>query len=163
VVVNAAGCGAHMKGYDQLLGEAAGSLPGRVRDLMELLDQAELAPPATRPVERVAVHDPCHLLHAQGIADAPRRVLGQVPGLELVELADGDRCCGAAGLYNLLEPAMADELQAQKAAAIAASGAPAVAVANPGCAMQIAAGLAARGADVEVLHPAELLERAYRE
>ena len=162
VVVNAAGCGAHLKGYGDLLGEAAGSLPGRVRDLMELLDQQELAPPAASPPSRVAVHDPCHLLHAQGIADAPRRVLGQVPGLELVEVADGDRCCGAAGLYNVLEPAAADELQAQKAAAIAASGAAAVAVANPGCAMQITAGLAALGADVEVLHPAELLDRAYR-
>jgi glycolate oxidase iron-sulfur subunit len=89
-------------------------------------------------------------------------VLGQVPGLRLAELADGDRCCGAAGLYGVLQPEMAGELQAQKAAAIAATGAPAVAVANPGCAVQIAAGLAARGADVEVLHPAELLERAYR-
>jgi glycolate oxidase iron-sulfur subunit len=162
VVINAAGCGAHLKGYGELLGEAAGSLPGRVRDLMELLDQQELAPPAAGPVTRVAVHDPCHLLHAQGIADAPRRVLGQVPGLELVEVADGDTCCGAAGLYSLLEPAAADELQAKKAAAIMASGAPTVAVANPGCAMQIAAGLAAIGADVEVRHPAELLDRAYQ-
>jgi glycolate oxidase iron-sulfur subunit len=162
VVANAAGCGAHLKGYGQLLGEAAGSLPGRVRDLMELLDQQELAVPAAGPVARVAVHDPCHLLHAQGIADAPRRVLGQVPGMELVEVADGDRCCGAAGLYNVLEPAAADELRSQKAAAIAATGAPAVAVANPGCAMQIHAGLAALGVDVEVLHPAELLDRAYR-
>jgi glycolate oxidase iron-sulfur subunit len=162
VVVNAAGCGAHLKEYGELLGDAAGSLPGRVRDLMELLDQQQLAPPAASPVARVAVHDPCHLLHAQRIADAPRRVLGQVPGLELVEVADGDRCCGAAGLYNLLEPAASDELRSRKAAAIAASGAPAVAVANPGCAMQISAGLAALGADVEVLHPAELLDRAYR-
>jgi glycolate oxidase iron-sulfur subunit len=129
---------------------------------MELLDGQELAPPGAAPFARVAVHDPCHLLHAQGIAEAPRRVLGQVPGLELAEVADGDRCCGAAGLYGVLEPETADELKAQKAAAIAATGAPAVAVANPGCAMQIAAGLAERGADVEVLHPAELLDRAYR-
>jgi glycolate oxidase iron-sulfur subunit len=162
VVVNAAGCGAHMKEYGQLLGADAGALPARVRDLMELLDRQELHPPGAAPFDKVAVHDPCHLLHAQGIADAPRRVLGQVPGLQLAEVADGDRCCGAAGLYGVLEPGPADELQAQKAAAIAATGAPAVVVANPGCAMQIAAGLAARGADVEVLHPAELLERAYR-
>ncbi|HEY2956960.1 MAG TPA: (Fe-S)-binding protein [Actinomycetota bacterium] len=162
VVVNAAGCSAHMKEYGQLLGDEAGDLPARVRDLMELLDRQELEPPGAAPFGTVAVHDPCHLLHAQGIADAPRRVLGQVPGLRLAELADGDRCCGAAGLYGVLQPEMAGELQAQKAAAIAATGAPAVAVANPGCAVQIAAGLAARGADVEVLHPAELLERAYR-
>ena len=162
VVVNAAGCGAHMKEYGQLLGGEAGDLPGRVNDLMELLDREELVPPGAAPFARVAVHDPCHLLHAQGISEAPRRVLGQVPGLELAEVADGDRCCGAAGLYGVLEPGPAGELQAQKAAAIAATGAPAVAVANPGCAMQIAAGLAERGADVEVLHPAELLDRAYR-
>jgi glycolate oxidase iron-sulfur subunit len=161
VVANAAGCGAHLKEYGQLLGDEAGGLPGRVVDLMELLDREELAPPGAAPFAKVAVHDPCHLLHAQGIAAAPRRVLGQVPGLELAEVADGDRCCGAAGLYGILEPGMAGALQAQKAAAIAATGAPAVAVANPGCAMQIAAGLAAHGADVEVLHPAELLDRAY--
>jgi glycolate oxidase iron-sulfur subunit len=162
IVANAAGCGAHLKEYGQLLGDEAGDLPARVRDLMELLDREQFDPPGATPFGRVAVHDPCHLLHAQGIADAPRRVLGQVPGLQLAEVADGDRCCGAAGLYGVLEPGVADELQAQKAAAIAATGAPAVAVANPGCAMQIAAGLAARGADVEGLHPAELLERAYR-
>jgi glycolate oxidase iron-sulfur subunit len=162
IVANAAGCGAHLKEYGQLLGDEAGDLPGRVVDLMELLDREGLAPPGAAPFAKVAVHDPCHLLHAQGIAEAPRRVLGQVPGLELAEVADGDRCCGAAGLYGVLEPEMAGKLQAQKAAAIAATGAPAVAVANPGCAMQIAAGLAARGADAEVLHPAELLDRAYR-
>lgn len=162
IAVNAAGCGAHMKEYGQLLGDEAGDLPARVHDLMELLDRHDLHGRTAAPFARVAVHDPCHLLHAQGIAAAPRRVLGQVPGLELVEVADGDRCCGAAGLYGVLEPETAGELQAQKAAAIAASGAPAVAVANPGCAMQIAAGLAERGADVEVLHPAELLDRAYR-
>jgi glycolate oxidase iron-sulfur subunit len=166
LVVNAAGCGAHMKEYGQLLGgdAATAALAAKVRDFSEFLAEQGVEPPAAAPagIGRVAVHDACHLLHAQRIREAPRTVLGRLPGVELCELADGDRCCGAAGLYNVLEPAMADQLKAQKAAAIAATGAPAVAVGNPGCAMQIAAGLAERGAAVEVLHPAELLDRAYR-
>jgi len=170
VVVNAAGCGAHMKEYDQLLGPEAGAgaegLAGKVHDFSEFLAEQGVEPPGGgRPagLDRVAVHDACHLLHAQRIKEAPRAVLGRLPGVELCEVADGDRCCGAAGLYNVLEPAMADQLKAQKAAAVAATGASAVAVGNPGCAMQITAGLAERGAKVEVLHPAELLDRAYRE
>ena len=166
IVVNAAGCGAHMKEYGQLLsGEAAaGTLAAKVRDFSEFLAEQGVEPPPAPPagLGRVAVHDACHLLHAQRVREAPRAVLGSVPGVELCEVADGDRCCGAAGLYNVLEPELADQLKAQKAAAIAATGAPAVAVGNPGCAMQIAAGLAERGVTVEVLHPAELLDRAYR-
>lgn len=88
-------------------------------------------------------------------------MLRRVPGLELAEVGNGDRCCGAAGLYNVLEPDMADQLKAQKAAAIEATGAAAVVVGNPGCAMQIAAGLAELGSSVAVLHPAELLDQAY--
>jgi glycolate oxidase iron-sulfur subunit len=161
VVVNAAGCGAHMKEYGELIG--AHELAAKVRDLMEFLDEQGLAPPGGPPAERaVALHDPCHLLHAQRIREAPRSVLRQVPGLALREVHDGDRCCGAAGLYNLLEPELADRLLAEKAANVAATGAAAVVVGNPGCAMQLAAGLAAAGAPVEVLHPAELLAGAYR-
>jgi glycolate oxidase iron-sulfur subunit len=162
VVVNSAGCGAHMKEYGDLLGsvEAAG-LSAKVRDFLEFLDEQGMEPPAGAPLRRVALHDACHLLHAQRIAEAPRAVLRRVPGLELAEVEHGDRCCGAAGLYNVLEPDMADQLKEQKAAAIAATGAAAVVVGNPGCAMQIAAGLAERGSRVAVLHPAELLDRAY--
>jgi glycolate oxidase iron-sulfur subunit len=166
IVVNAAGCGAHMKEYGELLGSAPGDdraveLSARVRDFMEFLDEQGIAPPAGSAPGRVALHDACHLLHAQRIAEAPRAVLRQVPGLELAEVEHGDRCCGAAGLYNLLEPDMADRLKEQKAAAIDATGAAAVVVGNPGCAMQIAAGLHALGSATSVLHPAELLDRAY--
>jgi glycolate oxidase iron-sulfur subunit len=161
VVVNGAGCGAHLKSYGELIGDAAFS--AKVRDFMEFLDEQGVAPPGAAPagLAGVAVHDACHLYHAQAISAAPRNVLGAVPGLTLAEVADGDRCCGAAGLYNVLEPRMADELGADKAAKIDATGADAVAVANPGCAMQIAAGLAARGSRVRVLNPAELLDEAY--
>ena len=162
IVVGSAGCGAHMKEYGELLGDSpAAALSARVRDLMEFLDEQGIQPPAAAPPARVALHDPCHLLHAQRIAEAPRAVLRQVPGLEVGEIEHGDRCCGAAGLYNVLEPGMADRLKAQKAAAIHATGAAAVLVANPGCAMQIAAGLAELGSPTRVLHPAELLDRAY--
>ncbi len=172
IVVNSAGCGAHMKEYGELLGGPpegsgepgrAGELSAKVRDFLEFLDEQGIEPPAGSPLDRVALHDACHLLHAQRIAEAPRAVLRQVPGLEVAEIEHGDRCCGAAGLYNLLEPDMADRLKEQKAAAIHATGAPAVLVGNPGCAMQIAAGLAELGADTAVLHPAELLDRAYAE
>jgi glycolate oxidase iron-sulfur subunit len=164
IVVGSAGCGAHMKEYGELLGGApAEELSAKVRDLMEFLDEQGIQPPAAAPLARVALHDPCHLLHAQRIAEAPRAVLRQVPGLEVPEVEHGDRCCGAAGLYNVLEPGMADRLKAEKAAAIHATGAAAVLVANPGCAMQIAAGLAELGSPVRVLHPAELLDRAYAE
>jgi glycolate oxidase iron-sulfur subunit len=162
VVVNSAGCGAHMKEYGELLGTpAAGALSAKVRDFLEFLDEQGMEPPAGSPVRRVALHDACHLLHAQRIAEAPRAVLRQVPGLELAEVEHGDRCCGAAGLYNVLEPGMAEQLKEQKAAAIDATGAAAVLVGNPGCAMQIAAGLAELGSGVTVLHPAELLDQAY--
>ena len=163
IVVNAAGCGAHMKEYGELLedGEAA-SFSRTVRDLLEFLHEEGTRPPEENPgFERVAYHDPCHALRAQRIREQPRAVLRTVPGLEVVEIEDGDRCCGAAGLYNVLQQEMAGELMRQKAAAIAASGAAVVASANPGCSMQIAAGLRQIGANVEVMHPAEILHRAY--
>jgi glycolate oxidase iron-sulfur subunit len=111
---------------------------------------------------RVTYHDACHLAHAQGIRDAPRRLLQQIPGLTLVELAEADTCCGSAGSYNLTEPQMARRLGARKAANIAAAQADCVAVANPGCALQIRAALRREGLSPEVLHPVELLDRAYR-
>jgi glycolate oxidase iron-sulfur subunit len=164
IVVNAAGCGAHMKEYGELLpGDgAAAATSGRVRDLMEFLDEVGIEdPPHGAGVARAAYHDACHALRAQGIRAQPRAVLGRVPGLELVDLPGGDRCCGAAGLYNILEPEMSDELQRLKGDAIRRTGAPVVATANPGCAMQLAAGLLGRSPRIEVVHPAELLDRAY--
>ena len=89
-------------------------------------------------------------------------MLRQIPGTQIVELEHGDRCCGAAGLYNVLEPEMSSALMRQKAEAVRDAGVGVVASANPGCTMQIAAGLRELGADVEVVHPVELLDRAYR-
>jgi glycolate oxidase iron-sulfur subunit len=167
IVVNSAGCGAHMKEYAELLGASAAAparrISAKVRDFMEFLDEQGIEVPERLPVHQVALHDPCHLLHAQRIHGAQRAVLGALDDLRVDEIGHGDRCCGAAGLYNLLEPSMADQLKREKAAAIRATGAPAVLVANPGCATQIAAGLREIGSTTTVMHPAELLDRAYGE
>lgn len=167
VVVNSAGCGSAMKQYGEMLdgGAAAGGasrLAAKVRDLTEFL--AELGPVAPRhplPVT-VAYHDACHLAHAQGVRAQPRALLRAIPGLRLVEVADGGTCCGSAGVYNLLEPRAARELGERKADAVAATGADLLVSANPGCSLQIAAALAARGQRLPVAHTAEVLDASIR-
>jgi glycolate oxidase iron-sulfur subunit len=158
VIVNAAGCGAHMKDYGELLEDA--ELP--VRDLMEFLHEEGLREEPGSLEATVAYHDACHALRAQRIREQPRAVLRQIAGLTIAEIPNGDRCCGAAGLYNVLEPAMSSDLRREKTEAIAATGATTIASANPGCSMQIAAGLAELGVRAEVVHPVQLLDRAYR-
>ena len=157
IVVNSAGCSAHMKSYGELLAddpawaERSAQFATRVRDLLEI----ELRP-ERRTLGRVIVHDACHHLHAQKIGPQLRDLL-RAGGAECVEVADAGRCCGAAGLYSMTEPEMSGVLRLQKARAIDAAGAPIVAVANPGCAGQIEAGLREIGSTVRVIHPAELL------
>ncbi|MDP9185288.1 MAG: (Fe-S)-binding protein [Actinomycetota bacterium] len=157
VIVNAAGCSAHMKAYEEF---APGTgLP--VEDLMTFLATQGLGDVTFRPLPvRVAYHDACHALRAQHIHDAPRALLARIRELELVEIVDGDRCCGAAGIYAATQPEMAGALGGQKAAAVAATGAAVVASANPGCSVQLATHLSAAGMDVAVMHPIELLDRA---
>jgi glycolate oxidase iron-sulfur subunit len=168
VVVNVSGCGAHMKAYATLLAddpawrERARRFAASVRDVSELLATEPLRGPL-RPVARtVTYHDPCHIVHGQKIRQEPRILLGQVPGLELVELPESDWCCGSAGTYNLVQPEMAQRLQQRKIAHIRETGAAAVVTANPGCIIQIAQGLRAAGSRVEVLHIVEVLDEAYR-
>ena len=157
VVVNAAGCGAHMRDYGDLEDDLA--LP--VRDLMAFLYEEGLTS-ASNSSEQVTVayHDACHALRAQHVQAEPRALLRQVPGLEVVEIANGDRCCGAAGLYNVTEPEMSGRLMREKAEAVRDTGAAIVVSANPGCTLQLRAGLRELGADVEVVHPVQLLDRA---
>jgi len=153
IVVNAAGCGSHLKEAD---------LPVRVVDVNELL--AELDPWAKRhelPV-RIAYQDACHLGHAQGIRDAPREVLRSVPGLELVEPAEQAICCGSAGIYNLVQPVAAAELGERKAANVAATGAEVYTSANPGCLVQVSTYLRRSGGPLPALHPVELLDASLR-
>jgi glycolate oxidase iron-sulfur subunit len=149
IVVNAAGCGSHLKESE---------LGTRVVDVSELL--AELGPRADRkelPIT-VAYQDACHLGHAQGIRDAPREVLRSIPGLELLEPAEQPICCGSAGIYNLVQPAAASELGERKAANVAATGADAYASANPGCLVQVSSYLRKANHTVPALHPVELLD-----
>jgi len=157
VVTNAAGCGSAMKEYGHWAPEA-GWLAARTRDVVEVLADVELP---LGPLEvTVTYHDPCHLAHGQRVRQEPRTLLRRIPGLRLVELAESDLCCGSAGVYNLLEPAIAGQLLALKVARILESGAKIVATGNPGCLLQIAQGCRARGLDVELVHPVELLARA---
>jgi glycolate oxidase iron-sulfur subunit len=155
VVVNAAGCSAHMKTFDEL---APGTgLP--VKDLMEVLAD-EPGPALARLEMTVAVHDPCHAVHAQRIHTQPREVLRRISGLRLVEIPDGDRCCGAAGIHGVTDPEASMALARAKADAITGTGATVIASANPGCSMQLMAALRRLGHDAEVVHPVELVDRA---
>lgn len=162
VIVNAAGCGAHLKDVGHLLGTPqAEAFSARVRDMTEVLVEAT-ADLRLGPLQgRVAYHDACHALRAQHIREQPRALLRQIPGLDVVEVPQGDVCCGAAGLYNVLEPQMSTELRRRKVEAIVSTGASTVASANPGCTMQITAGMRELGVEVEVVHPVELLDRAW--
>ena len=166
IVVNAAGCGAMMKEYAHLLaGEAewadrAAAVSARVRDVSELLSAA--GPRRGGPVRvRVAYDAPCHLVHAQRIAAPPLDVLRAIPGLELVPLVESDVCCGSAGIYNLVEPDVSDAVLERKLSHVAETTADVVASGNPGCLMQIGAGLLRAGSRVGTVHPVELLDRSY--
>jgi glycolate oxidase iron-sulfur subunit len=167
IVVTAAGCGAAMREYGELLAgdaryaERAREFAARVRDVSELLASLPIDPPSNGRAGRVTYHDACHLAHGQRVREQPRRLLRLIPDLELVELPESDVCCGSAGSYNLTEPAMARRLLERKLDHIAATGASCVVAANPGCILQIRAGLACRGLDVRVVHPVELLDEAY--
>ncbi|MGH7324693.1 MAG: (Fe-S)-binding protein [Candidatus Rokuibacteriota bacterium] len=157
VVTNAAGCGSAMKEYGHWADELA-PFAARVRDVSELLADAPL--PVGRLETTATYHDACHLAHGQQIRAAPRALLARIPGLRLVPLADSELCCGSAGVYNLLEPAVAERLLDMKVSRIVETGARVVATGNPGCLLQIAHGCRRRGLDVEVVHPVELLARA---
>jgi glycolate oxidase iron-sulfur subunit len=164
VVVNSAGCGALLKDYGHLLDSpAAAAFASRVRDVTELL--AERGPRPGAALDREIAYDaPCHLQHAQRVHEAPLAVLGAIPGLRLRLLPGFDRCCGSAGIYSMLEPAMSRAVLEDKIATIAAADPrPAtIATGNPGCVMQIGAGLRAAGLEIEVRHPVELLDESYR-
>jgi glycolate oxidase iron-sulfur subunit len=163
VAVNAAGCGSAMKDYGHLLSDQplwtdrARDFSAKVRDVSEVLAGVEPVAPR-RPVPlTVAYHDACHLAHAQGVRDEPRSLLRGIPGLELVEPAEWELCCGSAGVYNLMQPEAGEELGRRKAGNLLATGATAIASGNPGCTLQIAAYLAEAGRPLPVYHPTELL------
>jgi glycolate oxidase iron-sulfur subunit len=166
IISNAAGCSAELRHYGDLLDgdPAAVAFGAKVCDISEFLCEigwkAPVGPGQLHGT--VAYDEPCHLLHAQKVSEPPRRLLRSIPGIELVPLDDADACCGSAGVYSLLQPALSQRIGDRKIAAIKRSGAAIVATGNPGCLMQIAGGVRAAGLSVEVRHPIELLADAYR-
>jgi len=166
IAVNSAGCGAMMKEYAHLLDDdpdwasRAASVSSKVKDVTELLAAVGPLPGNPLPL-RVTYDAPCHLVHAQRIVNPPISVLAAIPGLELIPLRDSEMCCGAAGIYNLIEPETSDAVLEPKLANIAESGAPFVASANPGCLMQIGAGLLRSGSKAKAIHIVDLLDASY--
>ena len=162
VVVNSAGCGALLRDAAHLDGPAGEELGRKVRDVTELLALAGPRAGAPLPLD-VAYDAPCHLEHAQGVRDAPLALFAAIPELRLQRLPGYERCCGSAGVFSLLQPEMARAVLADKLATLAAaSPRPAfVATGNPGCIMQLGAGLRAERLDIGVVHPVELLDASY--
>jgi glycolate oxidase iron-sulfur subunit len=168
VIVNSAGCGSAMKQYAHLLRDDPGyahpaeRFSSLVRDVAEFI--ADSGVRAERhPLEMtVAYHDACHLSHAQAVRAQPRELLRQIPGLELREIAEGDTCCGSAGVYNLLQPKAAEELGDKKARNVLATGAELIVAANPGCTMQVAAAFRRAGNELAVAHTVEVLDASIR-
>jgi glycolate oxidase iron-sulfur subunit len=167
-IVNAAGCGAALKEYGWLLkddpawSERAERFATRVKDASEFLGDAGLTATPGPLRARVAYDDPCHLLHGQRIREQPRALLAAIPELQVMPLTEADWCCGSAGVYNVTQPELSAKLLERKVGHITASGAELLVTANPGCQMQIAAGLRAARAPVTVVHLMDLLDRAYR-
>ncbi|MGZ7031684.1 MAG: (Fe-S)-binding protein [Thermoanaerobaculia bacterium] len=168
IIVNAAGCGSHMKDLKRILANdpewasRAETFSMKVRDISEFL--AALPAVATRhPLHaRVAYHDACHLAHAQKIRAAPRQLLRGIPGLELVEIPDSEQCCGSAGIYNLIQPESAGEIGARKVANVLSTKAELLASANPGCTLQIQKILRESGLKLRSAHPIEILDASIR-
>ena len=167
IAVNSAGCGAMMKEYSHLLAddpafaEAAARVSARVRDISELLVAAGPSRGGSLPLT-VTYDAPCHLMHAQRIVTPPLHVLAAIDGLTLVPLEDADQCCGAAGIYSLVEPATSAAVLAPKLERIERTGARFVVTGNPGCLMQIGAGLRRAGVNARAVHPVDLLDASYR-
>jgi len=164
IVVNAAGCGSSLKQYGELFASdpawraRAESFAEKVRDVTEFLAGLEpRAPRAPLPL-RVAYHDACHLAHAQRVRSQPRALLRSIPALELVEIPDGDQCCGSAGTYNLFQPQSAHEIGVRKVDNVRRVAPDLVASANPGCTLQMQSILRERGVALCAAHPVELLD-----
>jgi glycolate oxidase iron-sulfur subunit len=173
VIVNVAGCGSMLKDYghfaqelepaNQPLYETLSQCASKMKDVSEFLDGLGLVPPRGEIPLRVAYQDACHLGHAQRIREQPRHLLSQIPGLEILPIAEAEICCGAAGSYNLTEPEMSDQLAQRKLKHLLAVNPQAIVTANAGCSMQIQAALRQAGKPLWVAHPMELLDLSYRQ
>jgi len=166
IVTNAAGCGSTLKEYHHLFGEnepeyaGAQAFRSKVRDATEFLAGLGLSAKLIPLALRVTYQDSCHLLHGQKVREAPRQLLKAIPGAEFVELPYSDICCGSAGIYNVTQTQTSLELLAEKMEYAKKTGAQVIATANPGCLLQMRAGVEMHGTGQEVLHVVEVLERA---
>ena len=168
ILTNAAGCGSTLKEYGELLdddteyAEKARQFSGLMRDITEFLASIELNP-NMRPVNAtVTYQDSCHLAHGQKVRGAPRQLLKAIPGLQFQEMRGSDICCGSAGVYNVVQNQMAMQILKHKMESVNASGADIIATANPGCMLQLQAGVRLHGKKQRVLHVVELLDQAYK-
>ena len=169
LIINAAGCGAMMKEYGELFKddpvyhERAERLAAKMKDVAEFLGSIPLQNPTREVRATVTYHDACHLAHGQGVRQQPRTLLQAIPGLRIVDLNESDWCCGSAGTYNLTETEMAHRLLNRKMDNIQATDADLVVAGNPGCLMQIRAGLQQRGLATKAIHMVDLLAEAYED
>lgn len=168
IINNAAGCGAQLKTYGELLAEdatfaeRAHHFSAKVQDISEFLAQEPLRGPLGAVPKRVAYDDPCHLLHAQRVRQPPRDLLQQIPGLQLVPFTDSDFCCGAAGIYNITQPDVSMRILERKIEHIQAAQPEVIATGNPGCMMQLRTGVQQAQLDIPVVHPITLVDEAYQ-
>jgi glycolate oxidase iron-sulfur subunit len=168
IIINSAGCGSNLKEYAHLLrddpayAQRAKAYSAQVRDISEFLVGLAWQHDLGNVERTVAYHDACHLAHGQKIKQQPRQLLQAIPGIQLVNLKEADWCCGSAGIYNITNQEMAATLLQRKMENVAASGAQVIATGNPGCMMQIALGARERDLRLQVLHPVQLLDEAYR-
>jgi glycolate oxidase iron-sulfur subunit len=169
IVINSAGCGSTMKEYGHLLrddpawAERAVAFAAKCKDISEFLCELPAQAPRHPLKLRVAYHDACHLQHAQSVREEPRRLLAGIPSLEVAEIPEAGLCCGSAGVFNLLQPETASQLGSRKVDNLVATGAQAVASANPGCLLQLISGLRRRGLKtMPAFHMVELLDASIR-
>ncbi len=167
IITNAAGCGSTLKEYDHLLRNDASYRPlavdfkSRMKDITEFLASIELNPNMETIDQVVTYQDSCHLSHGQKIKSAPRKLLASIPGLTLREMQSADVCCGSAGVYNVVQTSMAMQILKRKMEFVSQCGASTIATANPGCMLQLAAGVRLFGEHQRVVHVVELLDEAY--
>jgi glycolate oxidase iron-sulfur subunit len=168
IIINSAGCGSMLKEYGHILrddptyAKRAQEFSAKVKDISEFLTSIDMNTQFGETNHIVAYHDACHLLHGQKIKQQPRQLLKALPGITIVDLKESDWCCGSAGIYNLTNQEMAQELLARKMNNIEKTGASIIVTSNPGCMMQIAMGARERGLDLEVVHPVQLLDESYQ-
>lgn len=169
IIINAAGCGATLKEYEALLNsdsdyaEKAENFSQKMRDISEFLAEIEMVTPIGEISRRVTYDEPCHLIHGQRVKSQPRKVLQTIRGLELIELTESEWCCGSAGIYNITQPELSQEILERKMTHITETDADIVVTGNPGCLLQIQLGIQKHGLDMRAMHPVTLLDYAYRD